>query len=239
MKARVYMVDAWRGLAIAGVVLFHFVWDLEFTGFISGVAYHPLWLGFGRVLAGSFVMLVGISLALSSRSRFRPSAYLLRLTKIGVAAVAITLVTWYVFAATFIYFGILHAIAVATLVGTLFQRTPWWLSLASGAGMLVVPSLWQSELFDTRWLAWIGFAQNVPPSNDFVPVFPWVGITLMGMAGTKVLIDNRKEYALDHMLPIGRPKNALVWLGKRSLIIYLFHQPIMLAIIMQLARFLV
>jgi uncharacterized membrane protein len=147
------MVDAWRGLAIAGVVLFHFVWDLEFTGFISGVAYHPLWLGFGRVLAGSFMMLVGISLALSSRSPFRPSAYLRRLAKIGVAAAAITLVTWYAFPATFIYFGILHAIAVATLVGTLFQRTPWWLSLAFGLAMLAAPSLWQSELFDTRWLA--------------------------------------------------------------------------------------
>ncbi|MEN3142875.1 heparan-alpha-glucosaminide N-acetyltransferase [Ochrobactrum sp. WV_118_8] len=238
MIARVYMVDAWRGLAIAGVVLFHFVWDLEFTGFISGVAYHPLWLGFGRVLAGSFVMLVGVSLALSSRSPFRPSAYLLRLTKIGVAAAAITLVTWYVFPATFIYFGILHAIAVATLVGTLFQRTPWWLSLASGVGMLVVPSLWQSELFDTRWLAWIGFAQNVPPSNDFVPIFPWVGITLIGMSGAKVLVDKGKEYALDRLVPAGRHGNKLAWMGRHSLTIYLLHQPIMLGIIIPLARYL-
>ncbi|OYR30345.1 MULTISPECIES: heparan-alpha-glucosaminide N-acetyltransferase [Hyphomicrobiales] len=236
MIARVYMVDAWRGLAIAGVVLFHFVWDLEFTGFISGVAYHPLWLGFGRLLAGSFMMLVGISLALSSRSRFRPSAYLLRLAKIGVAAAAITLVTWYVFPATFIYFGILHAIAVATLVGTLFQRTPWWLSLASGVGMLVVPSLWQSELFDTRWLAWIGFAQNAPPSNDFVPIFPWVGITLIGISGTKVLVDKGKVGAVDRFLPAGQLANALIWMGQHSLVIYLLHQPIMLALIIPLSR---
>ncbi|KND16520.1 hypothetical protein ADZ37_22810 [Pannonibacter phragmitetus] len=230
------MVDAWRGLAIAGVVLFHFVWDLEFTGFISGIAYHPLWLGFGRVLAGSFMMLVGVGLALASRTPFRAAAYLRRLAKIGISAAAITLVTWHVFPATFIYFGILHAIAVATLVGSFFQRTPWWLSLAAGLAIVLVPSFWQSELFDTRWLAWIGFAQSVPPSNDFVPIFPWVGITLIGMAGTKVLVDRRKESALDRFLPAGHSGDALVWMGKHSLMIYLLHQPIMLAIIIPLAR---
>lgn len=230
------MVDAWRGLAIAGVVLFHFVWDLEFTGLISGIAYHPLWLSFGRVLAGSFMMLVGVSLALSSRAPFRGSAYLRRLAKIGVAAAAITLVTSYAFPATFIYFGILHAIAVATLVGTLFLRTPWWVSLAAGVAVVVVPSLWQSEFFDTRWLAWIGFAQTVPPSNDFVPIFPWVGVTLFGVAGTKVLVDKGKEDKLDRFLPVGRSEDALIWMGKRSLMIYLLHQPIMLAIIIPLSR---
>ncbi|MFC5384443.1 heparan-alpha-glucosaminide N-acetyltransferase [Aquamicrobium segne] len=232
------MVDAWRGLAIAGVVLFHFVWDLEFTGFISGIAYHPLWLGFGRVLAGSFMMLVGVGLVLSSRAPFRAGAYLRRLAKISIAAAAITLVTWNVFPATFIYFGILHAIAVATLVGSFFLRTPWWLSLAGGLAMVLVPSFWQSELFDTRWLAWIGFAQSVPPSNDFVPIFPWVGITLIGMAGTKMLVDRRKESALDRFLPAGHSGDALVWMGKRSLMIYLLHQPIMLAIIIPLAQIL-
>ena len=229
------MVDAWRGLAIAGVVLFHFVWDLEFTGFISGIAYHPLWLGFGRVLAGSFMMLVGVGLALASRTPFRAAAYLRRLAKIGISAAAITLVTWHVFPATFIYFGILHAIAVATLVGSFFQRTPWWLSLAAGLAIVLVPSFWQSELFDTRWLAWIGFAQSVPPSNDFVPIFPWVGITLIGMAGTKVLVDRRKESALDRFLPAGHSGDALVWMGKHSLMIYLLHQPILLALILPTA----
>ena len=109
-------------------------------------------------------------------------------------------------------------------------------SLAAGLAIVLVPSFWQSELFDTRWLAWIGFAQSVPPSNDFVPIFPWVGITLIGMAGTKVLVDRRKESALDRFLPAGHSGDALVWMGKHSLMIYLLHQPIMLAIIIPLAR---
>lgn len=236
MTGRLKAVDAMRGVAIAGVVLFHFVWDLEFTGFISGVANHPLWLAFGRSLAGSFMVLVGVSLALASRMPLRPMPYLRRMAKIVVSAAAITIVTYFVFPATFIYFGILHAIAVATLVGTLFLRAPVWACLTAGLVLLLLPSFWRSEFFDPRWLAWIGFSQNVPPSNDFVPVFPWVGLTLLGMAATRLLLRYDMVDALDRFVPPGRFGDALGWMGRSSLMIYLLHQPVMLSVIVPLAR---
>lgn len=51
-RQRLGLVDVVRGAAIAGVVHLNVIWYLEFTGFISGVAFHPIWLAFGRLLAG-------------------------------------------------------------------------------------------------------------------------------------------------------------------------------------------
>ena len=229
---RLLPIDAIRGVAIAGVVLFHFVWDLEFTGFISGVANHPLWLAFGRSLAGTFMILVGIGLVLADRAGFRASGYLKRLAKIVTAAAAISAVTWYVLPTTFIYFGILHAIAAATLIATLFLRAPAWTCLLAGIAVFFMPMLWRSASFDTRWLAWIGFAEQVPPSNDFVPIFPWVGLTLMGAAGAKWLLSTGLDAAFANALPAGKPAWLLAWMGRRSLAIYLLHQPILLGIIL-------
>lgn len=232
---RLWAIDAVRGAAIAGVVFFHFVWDLEFTGFIAGIANHPLWLAFGRSLAGTFMILVGVGLVLADRAGFRPSSYFIRLAKIAASAAAITVVTWYVLPGTFIYFGILHAIAAATLIGTLFLRARAWTCLLGGIAVFSMPMLWRSTIFDTRWLAWIGFAEQVPPSNDFVPIFPWVGLTLMGVAVAKWLLSADLNTSFANLLAAGKPARLLVWMGRHSLAIYLLHQPILLGIIVPLS----
>ncbi|WP_439604778.1 heparan-alpha-glucosaminide N-acetyltransferase [Shinella sp.] len=228
-------MDIVRGLAIAGVVLFHVVWDLEFAGFISGVAGHPVWLLFGRCLAGGFMLLVGVSLVLAHRSGFRTRPFLKRLVLIAVSAAAISAVTWFVFPQSFVYFGILHAIAATSLIGLCFIRAPAWASAAAGIAVFAVPFVTSSEIFDTRWLAWIGFASNVPPSNDFVPIFPWSGLTLLGIAATRVALLSGIESRLGPFGLSTPTARSLAWMGRKSLPIYLLHQPVLLAIIVPLS----
>ena len=235
-KNRLLIVDAARGTAIAGVVLFHLVWDLEFTGFISGVAFHPLWLVFGRSLAGSFMFLAGVSLVLAHGVQFRTTTYFRRLGVIVAAAMAITIVTFLVFPGAFVYFGILHSIAIASLIGVVFLRPPASVSLLTGLVMMALPWFVSLSAFAPRWLAWIGLSANPPLSNDFVPVLPWAGVTLLGIAFAKVCdvgLHQVKSASVDSTFLA-----KLAWLGRHSLAIYLLHQPVMLAIIVPLSRLL-
>jgi len=232
---RVVSVDVARGLAIAGVVVFHIVWDLEFTGVIRGVAQHPVWLLFGRSLAGTFMFLVGVSLVLAHHDTIRARAFIRRLLTIALCAAAISVATWFAFPKSFIYFGILHAIAAATLLGLLFLRAGVQVCLAAAVIVLILPVFVDLAAFNTRWLAWTGFAERPPPSNDFVPIFPWVGVTLLGIASAKMFLLGRGQSSSADAPVQGWLVRLLVWMGHWSLLIYLVHQPILLSIIVPLS----
>lgn len=160
----------------------------------------------------------------------------MRLAKIALAALAVSAATRVAFPAAWVYFGILHAIVVATLVGLVFLRaTPLAAALAGGA-IVVLGLTLQSPVFDIRWLAWIGFAAAPPLANDLVPVFPWVGFTLLGLAATRLA---QGRGWLDR-LPVvrGRIGRGLAAAGRWSLVIYLVHQPALLAVLIPAASLL-
>ena len=148
-QSRIDAVDIVRGVAICGVVIFHMVWDLEFTGIISGVAFHPIWLGFGRILAGTFMFLVGYSLVLAHPNGVvKKGPFLRRLSIISAAALAITLITFFAFPTSFIFFGILHSIAIASLLGIVFLKTPAIVPLVMGILVLAFPQYLQIDAFE-------------------------------------------------------------------------------------------
>jgi len=81
----------------------------------------------------------------------------------------------------------------------------------------------QLPLFDGAWLNWIGMMTYKPPTEDYVPLFPWLGVVLIGVAiGTALPRIQRSLAAADRRSP-----RWLAWLGRHSLIIYLVHQPIL------------
>ena len=168
------------------MAIFHFTWDLEFFGYVTpGTTLHGGWAIFARLVASSFLFLVGVSLVLAHGNGIRWPGFLRRLAMIAGAAALITAATAYAVPHAFIFFGMLHSIAVASLLGLLFLRAPVWLTLATALAVWFLPDFASAPAFDTRWLAWTGLAATPPASFDFVPVTPWFAATLMGIAAAR------------------------------------------------------
>ncbi len=233
---RLHLIDAARGIAIAAMVVYHFSWDLRHFGYIAAdVTHDPGWRLFARSIAASFLFIVGVSLVLASRNGFRTGRYLRRLGLIVASAAAITIVTYFVFPDSFVFFGILHHIAVASVLGLAFVNAPIWLVAAAAIASFLAPTYLAGPAFDPPAMVWLGLATFIPRSNDFVPLFPWFGVVLAGIAVAR----------LAHWLPTGltataipspRMVSPLIWAGRHSLVIYLAHQPILFGLVFLAAQ---
>jgi uncharacterized membrane protein len=235
-SARLPLIDAARGIAVAAMVVYHFSWDLRYFGFIAADVEGDLgWRLFARSIAASFIFIVGVSLVLSTRSGLDPARFLRRLAIIAGAAVAITVVTWFVFPDSFIFFGILHHIAVASVLGLPFVSAPIAVTAAASALCFVIPSLLAGPALDHPWLLWLGLSTYAPRSNDFVPLFPWFGVALAGIAATRML--PLLPACAARLGEFGkRTPEALIWAGRHSLGIYLLHQPLLFGLLYLVAQ---
>jgi len=125
--------------------------------------------------------LVGVSLALAHRNGLNLRAFLRRLAIIGAAAALVTLASLVFAPGQGIFFGILHCIAVASLLAAPFVAAPAWVSLAVGLAAIVAPILVHSRLFDPPWLLWLGLGEALPNTVDWRPLLPWAGVVLVGL----------------------------------------------------------
>ena len=219
-RRRFPLIDAARGVAIIAMVVFHLAWDLYFLGFIdTDISTYPFWTAFQKAIVSSFLLLTGVSLWLAHGRGIRWRKFIRRQLVLVASAIAVTIGTWLAFGEYFAFFGVLHAIALFSLLALAFLRLPALVTGAVGVVIIVLPLLVSWPVMRERWLAWIGFWLIPPSTADIVPVFPWLGVTLIGLALAKGF-DGRPFWQLP------APK-WLSWLGRWSLIIYLVHQPVM------------
>ncbi len=235
--SRIDAVDLARGVALVAMAIYHFTWDLEFFGYAEpGLTQQGGWKIFARCIASSFLFLVGVGLVLAHSNIIRWQGFAKRLAQIVAAAALITIATWYATPDRFIFFGILHQIALASVIGLAFLRLPAWLTLAVAAAVIAGPHLLRNELFAHPVLWWLGLSPTNPLSNDYVPVFPWTGAVLAGIAGGKIMkitgfFDRIAGYkAGPWAFPIRMS-------GRHSLAFYLLHQPVLIGCLWLFVQF--
>lgn len=235
---RLALVDALRGFAVAQMIVYHFIYDLDYFGWVDlAMTRDQPWLGWRTAIVTQFLLLVGLSLVL--RTSFKPSAadFWKRWAQVAGAALLVSMGSWLVFGPRFIYFGILHFIAVALLIARPVVRLGT-LNLALGAVAIAIGLLYSDPAFNEPPATILGFMTRRPPTEDYVPLFPWIGVVLVGVglgAGWQ-----RAGWSMPASLQRlnQHPPRWLVLLGTWALTVYLLHQPLlmgMLALVRKLA----
>ncbi|WP_194164500.1 DUF1624 domain-containing protein [Microvirga thermotolerans] len=225
-------IDVARGIAIAAMIVYHFSWDLSFLKLVAtDIVAVPAWRWFARAIAGSFLFLAGAGLVLAHVQGLRKEAFLRRLAKVGGAALLITAVTYVAFPESYIFFGILHCIALSSVLALPFLRLPAPAVLASAALCLTLSWILTDPSFDTPWLDWLGLGASDPVTNDYVPIFPWFGLVLAGVASAKAILPHAETLRLARWRAADRVSRLLAWAGRKSLPIYLLHQIVLLGVL--------
>ena len=228
---RIVLVDWLRGAALIGMTVFHFAYDLEFFGLEArGYANQPHWRHFATSVAASFLFLAGASLVLAHPHGVRWRHWGRRLATVILAALAITAVTWYATPKSWIFFGILHMIAFASIVGVAFVRSPWWWSAAAAVAVLAIDRFADGGLPDGWAWRWIGLSSPRIAASDFRPVFPWLAPALFGIAAAKWCARADWLRVLARAKLEDRIGRGLRFLGRNSLLYYLLHQPVLFAL---------
>lgn len=231
-SARVTGLDALRGLAIVAMIAYHFCFDLRYFDVTHSDFEHDLrWLTARTLILASFLLIAGISAVLAQRHAFPLTHWLRHIGIIAAAALLVSAGSRLLFPQSFIWFGVLHAIALSLLLAKPLLRRPVLAALI-GMAVIVAGLTFANPAFDNRALGWIGFMTAKPVTEDYVPMFPWTGVLLVGVALGHALVRNR----FAALAPLGRVPAPLRLLGRHSLIVYLVHQPLMIGALWLLTK---
>ena len=225
---RIPLVDVLRGSALVAMAVFHFVWDLAFFDLADfGPTEKPFWIWFARATAGSFLMLVGVGLYLAHGDGVNWASFRRRFAVIAFWALVISLASWITDPDGVILFGILHCIAVSSVIGLLFLRAPVPIVIALAIFCLAAPSVLASPAFNGLGWLWLGLASEPLPSNDYNPLLPWFGVVLTGIAVARLIPRDKWPAWQPHDIVT----RGFALIGRHSLLFYLVHQPVLLGIL--------
>lgn len=243
LENRAFELDALRGMALVLMILHHLIFDLRYEFGLNVFGFQESWW-FVEILRPSvlsvFLVISGISCTFS-RSNTRRGLRLL-----GVAllfTVATTVVSNVAGGDYYILFNVLHLLALGTLIysGLTFSERKQGirkkyvdviLLLLAAVLIWLVPylSMWQGKT--GYWLLPLGLLPNMSVGMlDYLPLIPWLAVFFIGALIGRIAYANKKTAfpgAPNWLLAGSRP---LEFVGRNTLIIYVIHQPLLLAIL--------
>ena len=219
MRRRIDLLDAWRTLAIALMIVYHFLYDLYIFGVISANQLFSVPLNLlERFICCSFILLAGAS-ARFSRSNLRRGLTVLAaglVVEIGAAIAGQT-----------IRFGVLMLLGTSmVLYHFLGKHLQKWQPVnltVTCIGLYIFTDWWTKVTpVSVPWLYPLGLTSPGFYSADYFPLLPWLFLFLAGTVLGGWCLTHRDNRALCAPLP-----GFLTWPGRHSLLIYVLHQPVL------------
>lgn len=224
-------IDMSRGFAILLMFIYHFSFDLDYYGFIQQDFYQDaFWINFRTIIVTLFLTIVGISLYLANYRGLNKKRFRQRLLLLIVYSLLVSISSWIMYPKAMIFFGILHFITVASVLGLIFVQAGK-VNLFLGLTLIIIPQVFSHSFFDQTYLQWLGLSTELPITVDYVPLLPWFGVVLVGMyLGEKltqlpaesIMVRWQGKRFFSKLLSLG---------GRYSLHIYMLHQPLFLGIL--------
>ncbi|MBF7073046.1 DUF1624 domain-containing protein [Glaciecola sp. MH2013] len=207
------------------MVIFHFIYDLKFFGYVDwNTPDGHGWRSFRHLILISFFLCLGASLHLTHAQSYQWKKFWKRWAQIAASAGIITATSLIMVPANYIYFGVLHFIAIASMCCVLFAPFPKT-SLAIGT---VIIAVYQLGFVSGLW-PFTTIRPLLPAySNDYVGIFPWLGVVFLG-----IYLASTHWLRSDPFSQLTVKPHLSTWLtkpGQHSLIIYLLHQPLFFAV---------
>jgi uncharacterized membrane protein len=146
--------------------------------------------------------------------------------KVFFWGLVLTFITYYYNSYLFIRFGILHLIGISILSFLLLNSLSSAKLLALSIVLLVAGNTISAIPISTSYLLPLGLTPPGFQSMDYYPLLPWYGVFLLGVLTGRNLYSSRRS-----LLSVSLHPNIINYLGQHSLLIYLIHQPILLALL--------
>lgn len=232
-KRRLYWVDLLRGVTIISMILYHAMWDITYI-----FEHHIMWFYSWKAevwqqsICIVFIMLSGFCFHYDKHPIKRGVIILL-------LGFLISLFTHLFMPNDHILFGILTFIGFSILVMSFLDKLKCKLPLKSGIfisllGFLLFRNidhgLWgikgiyaiklPSFFYQYRILAFLGFPDEKFKSSDYFPFLPWFFLFMFGYYLFFLWEKQSKKIDVkETTLP------WIQWIGRKSLVIYMIHQP--------------
>ncbi len=238
MGERYWEVDAIRGLALAGMIVFHLISlmvILHMTITTDVYLYLCQYIHLGTSI---FVLISGVALVLRhGRMEGKPKKEYYRaiakrglqvfLIGLAIAVVGSILIYFVVGDGRYMFFNFLQMMGVSMILSIPFLRFGKWNIIP--AVLCILLGFFLETVRGPLWLMVFGILPGDYYPRDFFPIFPWLGIMLLGIAiGAVVYPGGKRKFTIADPGRIGR---MFAFVGKYPLEIYLLHIPVLFAVL--------
>ena len=243
-KDRAWELDFLRGIALIMMLFMHMSWDVRYefgADIFSYLEKDWFWSFVHPIIVVLFVSVSGICCTLS-RNNVRRGLKLLG------ASLVLTLVTFLItkFAGIecLIIFNVLAVLTCGVFLYALISFIEKKTKAKANAVNLIMGLVglyivicgcnisYMDYCTDNLLFLPIGFEiSGAPWMADYMPLFPWLGVFLIGCVIGRICYKDKKTLFAGRgkvMKAIARP---VEFIGRHSLIIYLVHQPLVYAIL--------